>query len=164
MTRRSRNMSAADDPKYDPKMTRKKGTDAPAISVQDFSTDTRLMLLRSYQGGGFQVNDDRLEGPIFLFPRAVQLWQAPPLDRLTASAIISQLPELGPKQFLPELFLLGTGGQPDNPFYSLRDGLAEAGCKLEVMATPAACRTWNVLMSEGRSVAAGLLVAPPDAR
>lgn len=140
-------------------MAAEKEPDSPAISIQDFTTDARLMLLRSYQGGGFQVNDDRYEGAIFLLPRAVRPWQAPPLDRLTADDLVTQLPEPG-----PELFLLGTGGQPDNPFFSLRDGLAQRGCKLEVMATPAACRTWNVLMSEGRSVAAGLLVAPPDAR
>ena len=140
-------------------MPRQKGPDAPAISVHDFPTDSRLMLLRSYQGGGFQVNDDRFEGAIFLLPRAVHPWSAPPLDQLTAAALFSQLPQPG-----PELFLLGTGGQPDNPYFALRDGLAALGCKLEVMATPAACRTWNVLMSEGRSAAAGLLVAPPDLR
>lgn len=140
-------------------MVTAKEPESPAISIQDFTTDSRLMLLRSYQGGGFQVNDDRFEGAIFLLPRSAHLWQAPPLDQLSASTLITQLPEPG-----PELFLLGTGGQPDNPFFSLRDGLAAYGCKLEVMATPAACRTWNLLMSEGRSVAAGLLVAPPDAR
>ena len=39
----------------------------------------------------------------------------------------------------------------------LAAALREEGIKLEVMSTAAACRTWNVLLTEGRAVAAGLL-------
>ncbi|MGB1613716.1 MAG: MTH938/NDUFAF3 family protein, partial [Candidatus Puniceispirillaceae bacterium] len=35
--------------------------------------------------------------------------------------------------------------------------LRDKGVKLEVMSTAAACRTWNVLLTEGRTAAAGLL-------
>lgn len=135
------------------------GNTGPAITVQGFEPDSKIQLLRSYQDGGFQVNDTRIEGPVFLLPRLVRSWAPPALATLGAEHIASWM-----GQDKAELFLLGTGGQPDHPFFELRAALAKTGCKLEVMATPAACRTWNLLMTEGRSVAAGLLVAPPAAK
>ena len=35
--------------------------------------------------------------------------------------------------------------------------LHEKGVNLEIMSTPAACRTWNVLLTEGRNAAVALL-------
>ena len=56
----------------------------------------------------------------------------------------------------PPLFLLGVGGAPMLPLNKLVASLKNTGIALEVMSTAAACRTWNVLMSEGRDAATGL--------
>lgn len=54
------------------------------------------------------------------------------------------------------LFLgLGPEIRPLDP--ALRAALEEAGLGVEIMATPTACRLWNVLIAEGRRVAAGLM-------
>lgn len=56
----------------------------------------------------------------------------------------------------PELIVLGTGS---NSIFAPRElvfALARRGIGLEVMATAAAARTFNVLAGEGRSVAAVL--------
>jgi uncharacterized protein len=54
----------------------------------------------------------------------------------------------------PELILLGTGWAAAFPPRELVFALARRGVGLEIMDTPAACRTYNILLSEGRRVAA----------
>ncbi len=58
----------------------------------------------------------------------------------------------------PEVVLLGTGARLKLPRVDCYRSLIEAGIGLEVMDTGAACRTYNILMSDGRRVAAALLI------
>ena len=60
--------------------------------------------------------------------------------------------------YKPEMVLLGTGASLRFPHPSLTRALTDAGVGLEVMDTPAACRTFNILAAEGRSVVAVLLI------
>ncbi len=57
-----------------------------------------------------------------------------------------------------EIILLGTGGELRFPRPGLLQPLAIAGIGVEVMDTRAACRTYNVLLAEGRNIAAALLL------
>jgi uncharacterized protein len=61
----------------------------------------------------------------------------------------------------PEVALLGTGATLRFPSPRLTRPLIDAGIGLEVMDTPAACRTFNILAAEGRKVVAAVLL---DAR
>ena len=58
----------------------------------------------------------------------------------------------------PELVLFGTGATLRFPRPELTRALIDAHVGLEVMDTPAACRTYNILAAEGRSVVAALLI------
>ncbi len=58
----------------------------------------------------------------------------------------------------PEVFILGTGARLRFPAPNIIRPLVEAGIGIEVMDTGAACRTYNILMSDGRRVAAALLM------
>ena len=58
----------------------------------------------------------------------------------------------------PEVALLGTGSTLRFPHPRLTRALTDAGIGLEVMDTPAVCRTFNILAAEGRKVAAGVLL------
>jgi uncharacterized protein len=58
----------------------------------------------------------------------------------------------------PEVALLGTGTTLRFPHPRLSRALVDAHIGLEVMDTPAACRTFNILAAEGRRVAAGILI------
>ena len=65
---------------------------------------------------------------------------------------------LGPLIALePELILLGTGPTQIFPDPAVYFQVLERGIGLEFMDTGAACRTYNILVAEGRRVAAGLL-------
>jgi uncharacterized protein len=56
-----------------------------------------------------------------------------------------------------ELLLIGTGARMAQIDRTLRQALRADGVVIEVMDTGAACRTYNVLMAEGRRVAAALI-------
>jgi uncharacterized protein len=58
----------------------------------------------------------------------------------------------------PELVLLGTGPVQRFPVAQIRALAAQHGVGLEAMQLGAACRTFNVLVQEGRRVAAGLFL------
>ena len=58
----------------------------------------------------------------------------------------------------PELVILGTGRVLEFPPPSLTESLYTKGIGVEIMDTAAACRTYNVLMHEGREVVAALIV------
>ena len=61
-------------------------------------------------------------------------------------------------EYSPELVLLGTGAAQAFPHPRLTRDVAAAGVGLEVMDTRAACRTFNILVAEGRRVVAALVV------
>jgi len=58
----------------------------------------------------------------------------------------------------PRVVLIGTGAQPALLDPALYLSLIERGIGVEVMTTGAACRTYNILMAEGREVVAGLIL------
>ncbi len=58
----------------------------------------------------------------------------------------------------PEVVLLGTGETQRFIHPSLGSALTDSGVGIECMSTAAACRTYNFLMAEGRSVLAALII------
>lgn len=77
-------------------------------------------------------------------------WPVVPVEDLSKDALDLLL------DLKPELIVVGTGSQQLLPDRELMFAMARANVGLEVMDTPAAARTFNVLISEGRSVAAVL--------
>lgn len=61
-------------------------------------------------------------------------------------------------ELAPEVVIVGTGARQRFPAPQLLRPLIEAGIGFEVMDLAAACRTYNILASEGRAVAAALLL------
>ena len=57
----------------------------------------------------------------------------------------------------PDVVIVGTGSRHVFPASELLAPLSRAGIGVEIMSTPAACRTWNILCAEGRNVVALLL-------
>ena len=83
-------------------------------------------------------------------------WQVPAdLDSLSADDLLALMGETP-----PPLLILGAGEAPMHPFAELGTALRASGVAFEVLSTAAACRTWNVLMSEGRAAAAALVALP----
>jgi uncharacterized protein len=58
----------------------------------------------------------------------------------------------------PELIIIGTGNKLIFPAVEIYANIIERGIGVDFMDTGAACRTYNILMSEGRDVVAGLIL------
>lgn len=79
-------------------------------------------------------------------------WSVTAPDRVSLEALAPAL------QLQPEILVLGTGERICFPGPAVFAALAERGIGLEVMDTTAACRTYNVLVGEERSVVAALIL------
>ncbi len=98
------------------------------------------------------INGKNHQGNLVLLPRRlIQDWTNATFDSLT-QADFDFLAELK-----MEIMILGTGAKQRFPHPQLLQGLMRAGVGLEVMNTQAACRTYNILVAEGRSVGCALL-------
>ena len=84
--------------------------------------------------------------------RVIDGWRPAPLDRLAIEdfALLLEKP--------PEVLLLGTGRSQRMPSPALFAEFAARGIGLEAMDNRAACRTYNLLLSEYRNVAAAILL------
>jgi len=60
--------------------------------------------------------------------------------------------------FDPELVIIGTGSKLIFPSVETYAAIIKRGIGVDFMDTHAACRTYNILMSEGRGVVAGLIL------
>lgn len=87
----------------------------------------------------------------------VQRWAPARFDELQATHFEQAL------SLRPELLIFGSGSRHRFVAPALLRGLIERGIGVETMDTAAACRTYNVLASEGRAVLAALLLDPPPA-
>ena len=125
------------------------------VTIQSFETDGKLKILRGYAGGGFQVNDEFITGSIILYPREVHYY---PIAH--ESEISKELLEPHLNAIKPDMLLIGVGGNPKHLYQPLRDYAHTKGVGIDIMSTSSACRTWNVLLSEGRKVVACLLAIP----
>ncbi len=110
-------------------------------------------VIESYGGGGFDVSGTAYRGSILVLPERTLDWDVATIDELTFESLGPALAEAG----AVDLLLVGCG--PKLAFLSpeLRREVRAAGPVLEPMDTGAACRTYNVLMAEGRQVAAALI-------
>jgi uncharacterized protein len=105
----------------------------------------------AYGNGGFRFAEMSHRGSILCLPSGIYAWERPEPDRLAAYARV-----LAEGQAL-SLLLLGTGERLVRPGAEVCRALRAAAIGLEVMDTGAACRTYNVLLAEGRCVGAALV-------
>ena len=110
--------------------------------------------IRSVTDTGFRVNEVEYEGAIIVSAkRVIPSWQAGSIKTLTENLL------QGVFDLEPEIVLLGTGRDQLFPEPSLMMSFYRRGIGMEAMTTRAACRTFNVLMSEKRNAVAAMLPA-----
>lgn len=112
-----------------------------------------LNLFTGYGDSYVEINRQRFENSLIVLPgKIVQDWEIASFEQL-AAIHFEFLASLA-----PEIVLLGTGAKLRFPAPVLTRSLVTAQIGLEIMDTAAACRTYNILATEGRKVAAALLL------
>jgi len=110
-------------------------------------------MVTGYRDSGFSIGDRQLEGGLLLLPERY-LTIAPAVledvDETTLAPVLETSSDI-------EILLLGGGAKLRFPPQLLKEMLEAAGVAIEPMDSPAAARTFNMLVAEERRVAALLL-------
>ena len=110
-------------------------------------------VIRAYGPGRINVNDVLITRSLIVAPdRLVQDWPPQRFEELNADNLKTAL------ALEPEILIIGTGNRQRFLNGELMAALSKGGIGVEVMDTAAACRTYNVLLSEDRKVVAALLM------
>jgi len=116
-------------------------------------TDAKGYMITAYDRSGIAVNGRRFEHSLILSASTlVEDWGPETISRLNDDHIR----QLGGLE--PELVILGTGNKLVFPAIDIYASLIQQNIGIEFMDTGAACRTYNVLMGEGRNVVAGIII------
>lgn len=110
-------------------------------------------VVTGYGAGYVSINAVRHETHLLVTPERVMRWEISGIEALDP-ARAEQLIALQ-----PEIVILGTGATLRFPVTEVARRFASAGIGFEVMDSKAACRTYNVLSTEGRRVLAAILIA-----
>jgi uncharacterized protein len=112
-----------------------------------------LNTITSYGADYVAINLQRHEGSIIVMPESpVIQWPVTSFEALTPENFDALL------ELAPEVVVFGSGSRLRFPHPRLTARLTQQRIGVETMDFGAACRTYNILMSEGRRVAAALLL------
>jgi uncharacterized protein len=107
----------------------------------------------AYGNGGFRFAAMSHRGSILAMPSGVEAWPVASAADIVPAALTRLIADAGDI----EILLIGTGADMIPLSRNAREALDKAGLAPELMSTGAAVRTYNVLLSEGRAVAAALV-------
>ena len=110
-------------------------------------------VIQSYGDGGFRINDRQFKGSVLVFPDRVAAWPVRSIAELT----VESLAAVGDARPPVEVLLVGCGPALARIPDMVREAMRQAEIVIDGMDTGAACRTYNVLLSEDRRVAAALI-------
>jgi uncharacterized protein len=125
----------------------------PADKTLPTPDPAQVQLIRSYGPGHFKIGEREWRSPVLVTPTRTTAWNVARAEDLALDnlAALSEVPTP------TEILVVGCGLRAVFLPPALRASLKSAGLSLEVVDTGSACRTYNVLLAEGRRVAAALI-------
>lgn len=115
-----------------------------------------VQIIHGYGDGGFRVAQVFRPGPLLVMPETTVPWTVDPSGALSPLDLATLEPILAADPGF-DILLIGTGARQVFVPPAARQSIRERGPVAEAMDTGAACRTFNLLLAEGRRVAAALL-------
>ncbi len=109
----------------------------------------QAQVIRTYGPGRFLIGEREWRQAVLVTPAATIAWQAASAEELSVD-LLGNAPQV-------EVLVVGCGARSVFVTPAKRAAFREAGVGLEVVDTGAACRIYNVLLAEGRRVAAALI-------
>lgn len=106
-------------------------------------------VITGYGDGGFKINHEWVAGSLIVFADRTIQWNG----EITPQSLLPIIETIPPV----ELLLIGTGKHTAQIDPAIRQLFRSKNIALDIMDTGAACRTYNVLLSEDRRVAAAVI-------
>lgn len=125
----------------------------PADKTLPTPDPAQVQYIRSYGPGRFMISDREWQSPVLVTPTVTHPWTIMRAEDLS----LDSLAPLREAAVPTELLVLGCGARAVFVMPAMRAALKAAGMGLEVVDTGSACRIYNVLLAEGRRVAAALI-------
>ncbi len=111
-------------------------------------------VIQSYKNGQFRISQKIYKTPVLVFPEFTAQWPVTDIANLQKDdfkSVIEHAHQI-------EVLLVGCGQKGQFVKPKIKQFLKEHKITMDMMDTGAACRTYNVLMAEGRHVAAALML------
>jgi len=127
------------------------------VEINPLRAGDRLTV-EGYGPGTFKVAGGEVTGSMLIRAERFDPWPVDDLQTIDAAGrepLTALAGEI-------DVLILGTGATLAAPAPELRRELRAVGIGVEIMNTPAACRTFNILVAEGRRVAAAMVAMPAD--
>jgi uncharacterized protein len=121
------------------------------MKLTDDSIGATIMV-RAYSPGELRIGESVFQHSCLLSGDQIVQWRPRTFNQLTLEDLNAAI------ALKPEIVVLGTGGRQRFPDRQLMAAMLSRGIGFEVMDTGAACRTYNILVSEDRRVVAALLL------
>tara|TARA_R110000787_G_scaffold5372_15_gene19668 strand:+ start:813 stop:1166 length:354 start_codon:yes stop_codon:yes gene_type:complete len=102
--------------------------------------------VEGYGPGFFRIGGQVIQGAVITAPSGIRTWAG--FDDIDALEVLVNE---------TDVIFIGTGAEIAHLPAGLRSRLEDAGVGVEAMSSPAAARTYNILLSEGRRVALAML-------
>ncbi|TFW18270.1 hypothetical protein E4L96_13335 [Massilia arenosa] len=128
------------------------------MKLHSSSPNQHYQTVTAYDDKGVEINAQRHEHSLIVMPEVPpRPWPVTRFEDLTAEhfALI--------EQDQPDVVILGTGERQRFVHPKLTAALAARRVGVESMDSQAACRTYNILMQEGRKVTLALIISPAGA-
>jgi uncharacterized protein len=117
------------------------------------TTTQQYQTITGYDDDWIEINAIRFDDSLIVLPEiAPMVWPVKSFEALQASDLEAIAAHA------PDLLILGTGAKQRFAHPRLLNGLLTQGIGVECMDNQAACRTYNILMTEGRKVALALIM------
>ena len=115
-------------------------------------------VIQSYGPGLFRIAGVVHTSSVLVLPDRTLAWDVAEFTEISVGGFEPLLAQ----EISIDVLLLGCGAGMRLPPPDLRSALRAHGIVLEPMDTGAACRTFNILLAEGRQAAAALIALPPE--
>jgi len=125
------------------------GDEIPGDKSLPAPDPSQVQVIRTYGPGRFLIGEREWREPVLVTPSATRAWKATAADELSVDILRDAAGV--------ELLVVGCGARSLFVPPAKRAQFRQAGVGLEVVDTGAACRIYNVLLAEGRKVAAALI-------
>jgi Uncharacterized conserved protein len=108
------------------------------------SSKKKSLTIKNFSKDGFLIDNKLYNYSILISSENIHTWNVDSKITVKNFNFIKTL------KSYPELLLIGVGDTISSPYLDIRSKMSNLSIAVEIMTTPSACRTWNILISEGR--------------